>query len=95
MRSVEEEIEEEYDFIDKIGTGSFGHIISVRSKNNHSVYACKIEKNHGKVIHCTSRKRYSSKNSSISSFNSIICPISPGFTPSKNSIKIHTSSWKN
>jgi hypothetical protein len=49
IRSVEEEIESEYECIEKLGAGSFGHLILVRSKNNDAVYACKIEKNHTKV----------------------------------------------
>lgn len=50
MKGVEEDIQEEYDFIEKIGTGAFGHIISVRGKNDGKIYACKIQKNHGKVL---------------------------------------------
>ena len=34
MRSVEEEIEEKYDCIEKLGQGAFGNLILVRSKNN-------------------------------------------------------------
>lgn len=39
----------EYECLEKIGSGAFGHLILVRSKNNDQIYACKIEKNHGKV----------------------------------------------
>ena len=42
MRSVEEEIEEKYDCIEKLGQGAFGNLILVRSKNNEQYYACKI-----------------------------------------------------
>lgn len=50
MKAVEAEIETAYECIDKLGSGAFGHLILVRSKNDDKEYACKIEKNHGKVI---------------------------------------------
>lgn len=49
IRSVEDEIENEYECLEKIGSGAFGHLILVKSKNSDQIYACKIEKNHGKV----------------------------------------------
>lgn len=49
MKTVEEEIQEKYDCIKRLGSGAFGHLILIRSKTDQKLYACKIEKNHGKV----------------------------------------------
>lgn len=40
--TLEEEIEKEYELIEKIGTGAFGFIMSVRGKEDGCIYACKI-----------------------------------------------------
>lgn len=50
MKAVEADIEMEYECIEKLGSGAFGHLILVRSKLKNEEYACKIEKNHGKVL---------------------------------------------
>jgi hypothetical protein len=42
VTSLEVEIEKEYELIEKIGTGAFGFIMSVRSKQDDCIYACKI-----------------------------------------------------
>lgn len=49
MKAVEADIEQEYETIESLGSGAFGHLILVRSKIKDEEYACKIEKNHGKV----------------------------------------------